>query len=367
LDPDISTAELAANTRKYQFNRLEQARLSAELTDGPPLSARSGEPAELVSFEERMQRARLAAVKTKQAAARAAVAEKSAALAAARATLRKFQETTAIAAEREASAGPLVDSGALSRVDYLQLKEDLARNRNDLLAQEQTVQQAQAAVTESERALEQVRRDRVADIYNDLNQKVTTEPALKGDLDKSRELNSLKWLRAPVTGVVQKVNVTTIGQVVSAGQSLVTIVPEGTPLVVEANVTNEDIGFLKVGQTVEVKVDTFPFQKYGALQGSLVSVSPDAEDKSSASRDFELRSGVGASQSARADTGGPDAGYVYKVRIRTQRNSLTVDGAPRLLQPGMTVQADITTDRRRVIELFLSPVLKYLNEGLEVR
>jgi hemolysin D len=367
LDPDISTAELAANTRKYQFNRLEQARLSAELTDGPPLSARSGEPAELVSFEERMQRARLAAVKTKQAAARAAVAEKSAALAAARATLRKFQETTAIAAEREASAGPLVDSGALSRVDYLQLKEDLARNRNDLLAQEQTVQQAQAAVTESERALEQVRRDRVADIYNDLNQKVTTEPALKGDLDKSRELNSLKWLRAPVNGVVQKVNVTTIGQVVSAGQSLVTIVPEGTPLVVEANVTNEDIGFLKVGQNVEVKVDTFPFQKYGALQGTLVSVSPDAEDKSSASRDFELRSGVGASQSARADTGGPDVGYVYKVRIRTRHNSLTVDGAPRLLQPGMTVQADITTDRRRVIELFLSPVLKYLNEGLEVR
>jgi len=130
----------------------------------------------------------------------------------------------------------------------------------------------------------------------------------------------------------------------------------------------DSVGCLKVGQSVEVKVDTFPFQKYGSLQGILVSVSPDAEDKSSASRDFELRSGAGpGSQSARADTGGPDAGYVYKVRIRTNRTSLTVDGAQRLLQPGMTVQADITTDRRRVIELFLSPVLKYLNEGLEVR
>jgi hemolysin D len=82
--------------------------------------------------------------------------------------------------------------------------------------------------------------------------------------------------------------------VVTPAQSLITIVPEGTPLIDEATVTNEDIGYLKVGQPVEVKVDTFPFQRYGALQGVLVSVSPDAEDKSSASRDPDTRSGAGA-------------------------------------------------------------------------
>jgi hemolysin D len=175
-------------------------------------------------------------------------------------------------------------------VDYLQLKEDLALNRNDLAAQQKTVQQARAAVTEAERAAEQVQRDRVTDIYNDLDQRVTNEAALKGDFDKSRELYALKWLRAPVSGRVQKVNVTTVGQVVTGAQSLVTIVPDDTPLIVEATVSNEDIGYLKVGQPVEVKVDTFPFQKYGSLKATLVSISPDAEDRNAASRDTATRS-----------------------------------------------------------------------------
>jgi hemolysin D len=167
---------------------------------------------------------------------------------------------------------------------------------------------------------------------------------------------------------VQKVDVTTVGQVVSAGQSLVTIVPDGTPLIVEATVTNEDIGFVKVGQPVEVKVDTFPFQKYGSLKGELISISPDAEDKSAASKDTDTRSGATArGDAARSSGENPNTGYVYRVRVRTQGNRFSVDGVSREVQSGMTVQADITTDRRRVIEFFLSPVTKYLDEGLKVR
>jgi multidrug resistance efflux pump len=138
----------------------------------------------------------------------------------------------------------------------------------------------------------QVERDRVADIYGDLNQRVTSEPGLKGDFDKAKELYALKWLRAPVSGLVQEVDATTVGQVVTSAQSLVTIVPDGAPLIIEATVTNEDIGYLKVGQPVEVKVDTFPFQKYGSLKGALLSVSPDVEDKSAASRDADTRAGA---------------------------------------------------------------------------
>ena len=84
----------------------------------------------------------------------------------------------------------------------------------DLLAgfQVETLQQAQAAVDEAQRALQGVERDRVADIYKDLDQRVTDEPALKGDLDKSQQMYALKWLRAPVSGLVQKVDVTTVGQ-----------------------------------------------------------------------------------------------------------------------------------------------------------
>jgi hemolysin D len=367
LDPTLSAAEFQADTDKYGFNQLEQARLSAELTHGSAQYAGIGQPAARVAMEERMRKARAAAHDAKRAEARATVEEKTAALAAAEATLKKYQETTAIADERESSARPLVETGALSRVDYLQLKEDLAQNRNDLAAQVKTVQQAEAAVTGAEHALEQVERDRVADIYNDLNQRVTSEAALKGDLDKSRQLYALKWLRAPVSGIVQKVDVATVGQVVTPAQSLVTIVPDGTPLVVEATVTNEDIGYLKVGQPVEVKVDTFPFQKFGSLRGTLVSISPDAEDKNAASKDPDIRTGASSGDPSRSDVANPNAGYVYKVRIRTDQSRFVVDGELRPVQAGMTVQADITTDRRRVIEFFLSPVVKYLDEGMKVR
>jgi len=118
---------------------------------------------------------------------------------------------------------------------------------------------------------------------------------------------------------------------------------------------------------VEVKVDTFPFQKYGALRGALLSISPDAEDKAAASRDPDTRAGVASSDQLRNDPANANAGYVYKVRIRTDQMRFIVDGDARPVQAGMTVQADITTDRRRVIEFFLSPVIKYVDEGLKVR
>ena len=370
LDPTLSAAELAASTDKYGFNKLEQARLTAELNNGSARYTASDQPAARVALEERMRQAHQQAHEAKLAGAKATVQEKDAALAAAVATLKKYEETTAIAAEREASARPLVDTGAVSRVDYLQLKEDLVQNRNDLSAQVETVQQAQSAVEEAQRALQGVERDRVADIYKDLDQRVTDEPALKGDLDKSQQLYALKWLRAPVSGVVQKVDVTTVGQVVTPAQSLVTIVPDGTPLVVEATVSNEDIGYLKVGQPVEVKVDTFPFQRYGSLKGTLVSISPDAEDKNAASRDTDTRAGASNARSedpTQDPAATPNTGYVYKVRIHTEDSHFVVDGEPRPVLSGMTVQADITTDRRRVIDFFLSPVVKYLDEGMKVR
>jgi hemolysin D len=370
LDPTLSAAELAAHADKYGFNKLEQARLNAELSKGRARYTDADQPAARVALEERMRTARLQAHASKVAAAKAAVEEKTAALAAARAILKKYEETTAIVAEREASARPLVDTGAISRMDYLQLEEDLAQNRNDLAAQGQTVQQSAAAVEGAERSLEQVERDRVADIYNDLNQRVTDEPALKGDLDKSKELHALKWLRAPVSGLVQKVVVTTVGQVVTPAQSLVTIVPDGTPLIVEATVSNEDIGYLKVGQPVEVKVDTFPFQRYGTLKGTLVQISPDAEDKNAASRDTDTRAGANSQAgdlSRDPANASPNAGYVYKVRVRAEVSHFFVDGEPRPVVSGMTVQVDITTDRRRVIDFFLSPVVKYLDESLKVR
>jgi hemolysin D len=215
--------------------------------------------------------------------------------------------------------------------------------------------------------LAEVEHEHRAEVYGQLSDKVANEPGLRGDMEKSRELHELKWLKAPVDGWVQKINVTTVGGVVNPAQTLMTIVPDGMPLVVEATLSNDDIGYVKVGQPVELKVDTFPFQKYGTLKGTLVWVSPDAEEKSSASISDE--NGVGGNQPEKAiqNVKSVKDGYVYKVRIRPERSGFVVDGHPAPIQAGMTVQADIATDRRRVIQFLLSPLVKYLDEAGGVR
>jgi len=366
LDPTLSAADLAANTDKYGFNQLEQQRLTAELTQSRPDYTKTGEASARIRIEEQMRRARQDAYASKLQQAVEGESEKEAALDAALATLDKYRESVAIDTQRESSAGPLADTGAISRDDYLQLRQDLVKDKHDLAAQANTVQQARAAVSEAQKAIEQVKHDRQTDIYKDLDQEIAQEPALKGDLDKAQRMYDLKWMRAPVSGTVQAVNVTTLGQVVTPAQSLVTIVPDGTPLIIEATVTNQDIGYVKVGQKVDVKVDTFPFQKYGSLKGTLTWVSPDAEDKSAASKDADTRTGEPRTD-PNQQAENQNAGYVYKVHIRMDGERFSNGSGVAVLQPGMTVQADIKTDRRRIISFVLSPVVKYLNEGASVR
>lgn len=208
LDPGISGATLQASADKYAYNRLEQARLAAELTQAAP-NYRNADPA-WIALQESTRAARDAAYTAKRAQAQAQIEEKSHGLAAAQATLTKFRENTAISEEREASARPLVETGAISKVDYLQLKQELISNRNDLAAQTKTADEQRAALLEAQKHLTEVEHEHQADVYGQLSEKVANEPTLRGDMEKSRELHELKWLKAPVDGWVQKVNVTTV-------------------------------------------------------------------------------------------------------------------------------------------------------------
>ncbi len=131
-----------------------------------------------------------------------------------------------------------------------------------------------------------------------------------------------------------------------------------------------DVGFVRVGQNVEIKVDTFPFQKYGTIRGTLAWISPDAEDRSQAGGlDSDSTPGNAGNSAASRDTRSNSGGtqYFYRVHIKPERITMRVDGQEVPLTAGMTVKADIITDNRRVIEFFLSPVIKYLDEGLQVR
>ncbi len=177
---------------------------------------------------------------------------------------------------------------------------------------------------------------------NDWLQKRKELISLKSELSKAVRRNQLERLVSPIDGTVHELAAHTIGGVVTSAQPLLTIVPEDTPLVIEAFVLNQDIGFVSVGQTAELKFDTFQFQKYGTINGVITFLSPDAHE------DEKL-------------------GPVYRALVKPEKLFFIIKGKETPVSPGMTVSVEVKTGKRRIIEFFLSPLIKYMDESLKVR
>jgi hemolysin D len=148
----------------------------------------------------------------------------------------------------------------------------------------------------------------------------------------------------------------TAGGVVTVADTLMTIVPDDATLEVGATIEHQTMGFLREGQDAEIKLDAYPFTRYGTLHGMVRSIARDAsasEANSNASSSGKTSSKDDKQQS----TGG------YRVLIALDRQSLTVEDATVHLMPGMAVQADIKTGQRRVIGFLLDPVLRSVQEA----
>jgi len=149
--------------------------------------------------------------------------------------------------------------------------------------------------------------------------------------------------------------VKTIGGVVTTAQPVVTLVPENTPLVVNAVVFNKDIGFVKEGQRCVIKVDTYDFQKYGTIEGVVETINP-----------FSLEENKGKDKEKEKDKETEAGGYPVRVKMLADVLK-TKDGTVYRMKPGMSVTTEVNVGKRRVIEFFLFPVIRYLDEGLKVR
>ena len=153
-------------------------------------------------------------------------------------------------------------------------------------------------------------------------------------LTKADQRQSLQRMMSPVSGTVNEVAVTTLGEVAEAGQALVTVVPEGEALVVEAFILNRDVGVVHRGARTIVKLEAYPFTRYGSLEGVVEHISPDSIVD-------EQR------------------GLVFPARIRLTRTTLRLSsGEDTMLSPGMSATVEIVTGKRRVIDFLWSPVAK---------
>ena len=233
-------------------------------------------------------------------------------------------------------------------VDKLRLQNELSNidqritsADSAVLGQNQQLLQSQSALAQAQNQ-SQTQNAETSSAFS--NQIITAEKRiieLENNLVKARQVLAQTTITAPVDGTVLSLTVKTIGGVVNAGQQLAQIVPEKVPLYVDAALDNQDVGFVKPGQRVVVKVATYPFQRYGYLEGTVENVSPDAihDDKK---------------------------GLIYKAKIKLNDNKSSKQNQLKLL-PGMSVSAEITTGQRRIIEFFLDPLMTKADESLKVR
>jgi hemolysin D len=338
LDATIAQADQANVGEQFKAAESEWQRSTALLTAlqagrAPSLKA-SADSAQLQAEWQDIT-ARLAKLDAEQA-------RRSAEAATVREAIAKLEATIPLVRQREADVKGLADQGFMNQHagqdrtrERIELERDLALQKARLAeaqaAQAESQQSKAAFLAETRRALRE--RQAAAQLKRD---QLTQEGR------KSDQRERLTQLTAPVDGTVQQLAIHTTGGVVTPAQVLMVVVPQGAEVTAEVVLENKDIGFVSNGQIAEIKLETFPFTRYGTVHATVKSVSADAV----------------------ADE---KRGAIFPATLQLKDTLLSVEGKKIALAPGMNLTAEIKTGKRRVIDYLLSPVQTATQESLRER
>ncbi|WP_273840047.1 MULTISPECIES: HlyD family type I secretion periplasmic adaptor subunit [Providencia] len=234
---------------------------------------------------------------------------------------------------------------SLSQKQIISQKEFLEQERELLIAEkEKTTKRSELSILDSQHHALVKKRDRIKAQKNQewdekYKQAAFKQVSLDQELLKNQERNQLEIIRAPVDGTVQQLTTYTIGAVLQPAQQLMAIVPNNDVQLAEIKILNKDIGFIHEGLKAEVKIDAFPYTRYGTVDGEILSISRDS-------------------------TQDENLGLVYLGQIGLHQKSLLVEGEKIELTPGLSIVAEIKTDKRRVIDYLLSPINEYTSNAM---
>lgn len=323
---------------------LRAAALVAAINAGhaPVLTNEIGLPAGRFEATARLAQSAYAAYLAKKQSLEALVAQKQAELATVDAAIPTLEASLAIARIRVADYEKLLAKGYASKQDYLQREQERLGMERDLTAQQSRRAELHSAIAAAREELAATVTDTRRQWQDEWRQAQEQARQYEPEVARTTRRNTLMQLRAPVAGSVQQLAVHTVGGVVTPAQPLLSVVPDDEPLEIEATVLNQDIGFVRAGQRATVKIESFPYTRYGYLEGHVQSVSHDAI------QDEKL-------------------GLVYRARITLARSTLRVDGVTVKLTSGMALTAEIKTGKRRVITYILDPLRAGVGEAMRER
>jgi hemolysin D len=365
LDTILTQADVDKANADLRQARLDSARLKALLAGRAPEQLLG--PPDAGELELDVQRHMMAAQAEEQEAKLAAIdrqlQQKQAELAGVRALIAKLDATMPLVSERADARRYLYQKEYGSKLTYLEVQQQLVEQQQDRIVQSHRLGEIEAAILTLERQRAQTQAEYRRTLTADLLRAEQQIGAVSQDAVKAAQRMTLQTLRAPLDGVVQQLDVHTIGGVVTAAQPLMVIVPLDMGLEIQATVENKDIGFVRADQEVEIKVETFTFTRYGLLHGSVRHVARDAQVVDDPVQTAQTT--TGDRRKAQADQAGRTSGYVAYVTI--DQLWIETESGRVELTPGMSVMAEIKTGKRRVIEYLLSPLQRYRHEGARER
>jgi adhesin transport system membrane fusion protein len=255
---------------------------------------------------------------------------------------KKLQRNADLARQELAMTEPLVDTGAVSRVELLRLKGAVNEAQGKLESTRLSIPKAQAVVEEAERRIRERRQKFEREARSDLNDAKNRLSRLSISSVALKDRVTRTEVKSPVEGTIKQILVNTPGAVIQPGMDLIEIVPSNDTLLVEARVRPADIAFIHPGQNATVKLTAYDYSIYGGLDSELEFIS--------------------------ADTITDEKGdHFFQIRVRTRENHLGSDANPLPIIPGMIATVDIMTGKKTVMDYLLDPLKKAQEAALSER
>ncbi len=250
--------------------------------------------------------------------------------------------TLRLAKSEMALTAPLVAQGAASKIEVIRLKGKISELEGELEAATLSLPRLRAAIAEAESQINERRSIYQSKALADLTKNSVELAALLQASQSQQDKVDRTDVRAPANGIVKRLLVNTIGQVVRPGADIAEIVPVDDTLLVEAKIRPQDIAFVHAGQNAVVKLSAYDYSIYGGLDAKLERISPDAITT--------------------------DKGETYYlVEVRTNTAYLETDGDKLPIMPGMLASVDLMTGQKTVLQYLVKPFVRMRAEALRER
>ena len=361
LDPTLAGADAEQANKGLLTAEVTAARNNALLGHlggkGSRFIAPDGTPGDIAATQSQFVRTTIAEYEGERASLQQQRAENIAQLASVDAEIAKLNQTLPIVEQQLAARRELSDKGYFSKIRLLEYEQLKIEHVQNIAVQQANAARARATVANIDAQLARLRGSFGKAAVTELAESQGKSGMAREEVTKSKRRQAFLQLRAPVSGTVQQLAISTVGGVVQPAQTLMIVVPDDADPVVEARILNKDIAFIREGQPVRVKLEAYPFTDYGIVPAVVESISRDAVDTSE----------PGAAEQRDRNGRVVQPGLVYTTRIRLLRRSIRVAGRDQPIGPGLAVQAEIKTGDRRVIQYLLSPISRTLDEAGQER